>query len=103
MVAHALEHRLEIARSTFALHCEVAQRFAGWLGFGPGVISNLAYVFERWDGNGFPGMAAGEGIPLPARVLHVGRDISVFLSAAGRGPACEVVAPRSGGPSGPDL
>ena len=60
MVAHALENALEIARSTFALHCEVAQRFAGWLGFGPGVISNLAFVFERWDGNGFPGAAAGE-------------------------------------------
>ena len=83
MVAHALEHALEIARSTFALHCEVAQRFAGWLGFGPGVISNLAHVFERWDGNGFPGAAAGEAIAPPARVLHVARDISVFLSAAG--------------------
>src|SRR5207245_11386050 len=80
LVAHVLDHRLEIARSTFALHCEVAQRFAGWLGFGPGVVSNLAHVFERWDGNGFPGAAAGEAIGLPARVLHVARDISVFLS-----------------------
>src|SRR5437588_11217016 len=34
MVAHALEHALEIARSPFALHCEVAQGFAGWPGFG---------------------------------------------------------------------
>ena len=81
MVAHAVENAVEIARSTFALHCEVAQRFAGWLGFGPGVISNLACAFERWDGNGFPGAAAGESIGLPARVLHVARDISVFLSA----------------------
>src|SRR5579859_1795659 len=46
MIAHALENALDIARSTFALHCEVAQRFARWLGFGPGVVSNLAYVFE---------------------------------------------------------
>jgi HD domain len=84
MVAHALDNALEIARSTFALHCEIAQRFAGWLGFGPGVISNLAYVFERWDGNGFPGAAAGESIGLPARVLHVARDISVFLSRGRR-------------------
>ena len=52
MVADALENALEIARSTFALHCEVAERFAGWLGFGPGVISNLAYAFERWMGTG---------------------------------------------------
>src|ERR1700749_478752 len=103
MVAHALENALEIARSTFALHCEVAQRFAGWLGFGPGVISNLAYAFERWDGNGFPGAAAGEAIGLPARVLHVARDISVFLSAGGPGRAAEVIAQRAGGAYDPDL
>ncbi|HZO76430.1 MAG TPA: HD domain-containing phosphohydrolase [Solirubrobacteraceae bacterium] len=103
MVAHALENAVEIARSTFALHCEVAQRFAGWLGFGPGVISNLAYVFERWDGNGFPGAAAGEGIALPARVLHVARDISVFLSAADPDRACQVIEQRSGGAYDPHL
>ena len=103
MVAHALENALEIARSTFALHCEVAQRFAGWLGFGPGVISNLAYVFERWDGNGFPGAAAGEAIGLPARVLHVARDISVFLSAGGPDRARDVIAQRAGGAYDPHL
>src|SRR6201995_2189026 len=95
MVAHALENALEIARATFALHCEVAQRFAGWLGFGPGVISNLAYPFERWDGNGFPGAAGGDAIPLPARVLHVARDISVFLSAAGPDRAREGIEGRA--------
>jgi len=103
MVAHALEHRLEIARGVFALHCEVAQRFAGWLGFGPSVVSNLAHVFERWDGNGFPGVAAGEQIAPPARVLHVARDISVFLSAAGSGRAGEVIAQRAGGAYEPQL
>src|SRR5436305_4797687 len=79
MVAHALEHRLEIARSTFALHCEVAQRFAGWLAFGPGVIANLAHVFERWDGNGFPDAAASASTGLPGRVPHVARALSVSL------------------------
>jgi HD domain len=103
MVAHALENALEIARSTFALHCEVAQRFAGWLGFGPGVIANLAYAFERWDGNGFPGAAAGEAIGLPARVLHVARDISVFLSAGGPDRAREVIEQRAGGAYDPRL
>jgi HD-GYP domain-containing protein (c-di-GMP phosphodiesterase class II) len=103
MVAYALENALEIARSTFALHCEVAQRFAGWLGFGPGVISNLAYAFERWDGHGFPGAAAGEAIGLPARVLHVARDISVFLSAGGPDRAREVIEQRAGGAYDPHL
>src|SRR5690349_12312503 len=96
MVAHALEHALEIARSTFALHCEVAQRFAGWLGFDAGVIANLAYAFERWDGNGFPGLAAGEAIGRPARVLHIARDISVFLSVGGPERARDVITRRAG-------
>ncbi len=103
MVAHALEHRVEIARSVFALHCEVAQRFAAWLGFGPGVVSNLAHVFERWDGNGFPGAAAGEAIAPPARVLHVARDISVFLSDAGAERAGEVIEQRTGAAYDPHL
>src|SRR5436305_12320389 len=103
MVAHALENALEIARSTFALHCEVAQRFAGWLGFGPGVISNLAYAFERWDGNGFPGAAAGEAIGRPARVLHVARDISVFLTVGGPDRAGDVIERRAGGAYDPHL
>jgi HD-GYP domain-containing protein (c-di-GMP phosphodiesterase class II) len=103
MVAHALENKLEIARSTFALHCEVAQRFAGWLGFGPGVVSNLANVFERWDGNGFPGAAAGDAIAPPARVLHVARDISVFLSAGGPERAGAVIEQRASGAYDPHL
>jgi HD-GYP domain-containing protein (c-di-GMP phosphodiesterase class II) len=103
MIADALAHAQEIARSTFALHCEVAQRFARWLGFGPGVVANLAYVFERWDGNGFPGAAAGEGIGRPARVLHVARDISVFLSADGPQRAADVLVQRAGGAYDPDL
>jgi len=103
MVAHAIEHAVEIGRATFALHCEVAQRFAGWLGFRSEVLSALACVFERWDGNGFPGEAAGESIALPARVLHVARDISVFLSAAGPGRARQVIEQRAGDAYDPRL
>src|SRR6201995_4836905 len=103
MVAHALEHAVDIARSTFALHCEVAQRFAGWLGFGPSVISNLAWAFERWDGNGFPGAAAGEAVGRPARVLHLARDISVFLSAGEAERARDVIERRAGGAYDPHL
>jgi HD-GYP domain-containing protein (c-di-GMP phosphodiesterase class II) len=66
-------------------------------------VSNLAYVFERWDGNGFPGVVAGEEIPLPARVLHIARDISVFLSAAGSDRAAEVIEQRAGGAYDPHL
>lgn len=50
MVQEALADGLPRARQTFATHCEVAQRFAGWLGFSSGTQAALGHVFERWDG-----------------------------------------------------
>jgi HD-GYP domain-containing protein (c-di-GMP phosphodiesterase class II) len=96
MVEQAVAHGLPMARQTFAMHCEVAQRFANWLGFGPGIQEALAHVFERWDGLGFPAVTGGEAIPLSMRLLHVARDISVFLTAAGPDEARAVIARRSG-------
>ena len=75
--------------------CEVAQRFAGWLDLGSGIQAALEYVFARWDGRGFPD-ARGDEIPLPMRLLHVARDISLFLSAGGADEARGVVERRTG-------
>ena len=52
MVQDALANGLPRAAQTFAMHCEVAQRFAGWLGFSLGTLAALEYVFERWTGTG---------------------------------------------------
>jgi HD-GYP domain-containing protein (c-di-GMP phosphodiesterase class II) len=103
MVEAALDHGLPAARQTLAMHCEVAQRFAGWLGFSSGTQAALEHVFERWDGLGFPGLASGDEIPLPMRLVHVARDISVFLTAAGPEAARDVVEGRSGGAYEPRL
>ncbi len=90
------------ARESFATMCEVAQRFAGWLGLGPGVQAGLEFVFARWDGRGIPD-AAGEALPLPARLLHVARDISLFLSAEGSHGARAIVEQRAGAAYDPRL
>jgi HD-GYP domain-containing protein (c-di-GMP phosphodiesterase class II) len=103
MVADALANALPLAQATFALHCEVAQRFAGWLGFGESIREALAFVFERWDGHGLPSGVAGEDIALPARLLHVARDISVFLSAGGAKDARAVIERRAGAAYDPRL
>jgi HD-GYP domain-containing protein (c-di-GMP phosphodiesterase class II) len=84
------------AAESFAAMCEVAQRFAGWLDLGPGIEASLEFVFARWDGRGWPRGIAGEALPLAARVLHVARDFSLFLSAAGRDDARAVLARRAG-------
>jgi HD-GYP domain-containing protein (c-di-GMP phosphodiesterase class II) len=83
------------ARDSFATMCEVAQRFAGWLELGSGIQAALEYVFARWDGKGFPDVH-GDEIPLPMRLLHLGRDISLFLSAGGPDEARGVVERRAG-------
>lgn len=90
------------ARDAFAMMCEVAQRFAGWLGLGSDIQAALEYVFARWDGKGFPN-AAGDAIPLPMRILHVARDISLFLSAAGADEARTVIERRTGAAYEPRL
>jgi HD-GYP domain-containing protein (c-di-GMP phosphodiesterase class II) len=90
------------ARDAFATMCEIAQRFAGWLDLGSGIEAALEYVFARWDGRGFPD-ARGDAIPLPMRLLHVARDISLFLSAAGPDEARSVIERRTGAAYEPRL
>jgi len=90
------------ARDALATMCEVAQRFAGWLELGAGVHDSLEYVFARWDGRGFPD-ARGDEIPLPMRLLHVARDISLFLTASGADEARSVIERRTGAAYDPRL
>ncbi len=102
LVAEAIVDAGPRAREAFATMCEVAQRFAGWLDLGSTVQAALEYVFTRWDGRGFPA-ARGDTIPLPTRLLHVARDISLFLSAAGPDEARAVVERRTGAAYEPRL
>jgi HD-GYP domain-containing protein (c-di-GMP phosphodiesterase class II) len=91
------------ARESFAAMCEVAQRFAGWLELAPGVEAALEFVFARWDGKGLPRGVAGDELPLPARLLHVARDFSLFVTAAGQDDARAVLERRAGAAYDPRL
>ncbi len=102
LVAEAIANAGPRAREAFATMCEVAQRFAGWLELGSTVEAALEFVFARWDGRGFPD-ARGDEIPLPMRLLHVARDVSLFLSAAGPDEARAVVERRAGAAYEPRL
>src|SRR6266480_7809133 len=94
LIEEAIANAGPRAREAFATMCEVAQRFAGWLGLGSDIQAALEYVFARWDGRGFP-EARRDAIPLPMRLLHVARDISLFLSAAGPDEARTVIERRT--------
>ena len=102
MIEEAIANAGPRARDAFATMCEVAQRFAGWLDLGSNIQEALEYVFARWDGRGFPD-ARGDAIPLPMRLLHVARDVSLFLSAAGPDEARAVVERRTGAAYEPRL
>jgi HD-GYP domain-containing protein (c-di-GMP phosphodiesterase class II) len=102
MIEDAIANAGPRARDSFAAMCEVAQRFAGWLDLGSSVEEALEFVFARWDGRGFPSVS-GDEIPLPMLLLHVARDISLFLSAAGRDEARDVVDRRAGAAYEPQL
>ena len=91
------------AQASFAAMCEVAQRFAGWLDLGDGIQAALEFVFARWDGKGLPPGIGGDELPLPARLLHVARDYSLFLTAAGAADARAVLERRAGAAYDPRL
>jgi HD-GYP domain-containing protein (c-di-GMP phosphodiesterase class II) len=102
MLEAAIEQAAPRAREAFQTMCEVAQRFAGWLGLRPNIEAALEYVFARWDGRGFPDVA-GDEIPLPMQLLHVARDASLFLTVGGIERARSVVEERAGGAYSPVL
>ncbi|MHB8235163.1 MAG: HD-GYP domain-containing protein, partial [Solirubrobacteraceae bacterium] len=102
LIEDAIANAAPRARESFATMCEVAQRFAGWLGLRPTVEQSLGYIFSRWDGLGFPSVA-GDETPLTMRVVHVAKDASLFLSASGSDRARDVLERRAGSAYEPRL
>jgi HD-GYP domain-containing protein (c-di-GMP phosphodiesterase class II) len=83
------------ARAGFAAHCEVGVRLGDRLGLPDAARDALGFVFERWDGKGFPAGASGEAIPETARVLHVARDAVVLAAQTTPEAACRTIAGRT--------
>jgi HD-GYP domain-containing protein (c-di-GMP phosphodiesterase class II) len=76
-------------------HCEVSAMLAERLALGIGVKEALTHLYERWDGNGFPGRIRGEEVPLPVRVMQVAHDADLY-APQGLERAVEVVRERAG-------
>jgi HD-GYP domain-containing protein (c-di-GMP phosphodiesterase class II) len=91
------------ARESLRGHCEVATRLADRLGCVAPVRTALDFVFERWDGRGFPDGAARETIPALARLLHVARDLALFAEIDGAHGAAAILRDRANGAYEPDL
>jgi diguanylate cyclase (GGDEF)-like protein/putative nucleotidyltransferase with HDIG domain len=66
-------------------HAEEGERIVAAAKFSPEIASAVRHHHERWDGQGKPDGAAGEGIPMAARILAVAEGYEAMT--AGRG--CE--------------
>ena len=84
-------------------HCEVAERLAAMLSLPASVQRALWFTFERFDGKGFPRGIGGEEIPLPARVMHVARDLHVLAVRGDPAAAEGAIADRAGGAYDPGV
>ena len=90
-------------RPHLAAMCEVAQMLAESLGLPPSVHRLLAFLTERWDGKGPLGLAKGDSIPLPMRVVHVAFDATSQLLLGGTERAVRTIRERAGRGLDPDI
>jgi HD-GYP domain-containing protein (c-di-GMP phosphodiesterase class II) len=63
--------------ATAQSHCEVGDRLAAALGFGPAFRAALLQTFERWDGKGWPKRTRGEAIARAMRFAHAAEELEI--------------------------
>jgi len=88
------------SRVNLRSHGEVGERLRQRLRLPECSCAGLWFVFERWDGKGMPAGAAGERIPIAARILHAARDASAFAAAGGAEMGCAMRGPAAREPMG---
>ncbi len=67
--AERVPERMGAVMTAFVADCHNTARFAVRLGLGEDVSAPLQQKFARWDGQGIPPDAAGDRIPVAARML----------------------------------
>ncbi len=91
------------AVNNFASGCEVGDMLAHRLGFGDDVRHDLAFTFERWNGNGYPNGSQGEEIPLAMRVVHLTHDMEAIGRLFSPADAVDAARDRGGRTYDPEL
>lgn len=83
--------------------CEVAGMLAERLGVPQSVHEMFPLLTERWDGAGVLKRARGDEIPLPLRIIHVGRDASYQRLIGDDDYVTNVIASRAGHAFDPEV
>jgi len=87
----------------FAALCEVAGMLAERLGVPASVHGMFAVLTERWDGGSVLGRARGDEIPMPLRIIHVGRDATYQRLIGDDEHVKDVIRSRAGKAFDPDV
>ena len=95
--------KAKVLTSTSAAICEVAQMLSARLGLVSGLSGDLAQVYERYDGKGFPNRVAGSEVSLPAQVVQIAESLVIAEELDGRPGAMRVLNARRGKAFRPDL
>ena len=83
--------------------CERGAGIARLLGFSGDTAAAIHALDEHWDGAGKPHGAAGDDIPLLARIACLAQTVEIFHAAGGVGEAVAVARHRSGRWFDPEL
>ena len=78
----AISGRREVT-GMLAHHAALARELAAQLGLSEAVLDALAGSYERWDGRGWPGQAAGDRIPIASRVVQLAEYADVAHRVGG--------------------
>jgi len=87
----------------FAALCEVAGMLGERLGVPRSVHEMFPFLTERWDGAGVLKRASGDEIPLPLRIIHVGRDATYQRLIGDDDYVMNVIASRAGHAFDPEV
>ena len=94
-VRFAAEGR-QVANTMIENHCVATRELAAALGLGADVREASYLTFARWDGKGVPAEAAGERIPLPARLVSLADVLEIYHRSDGVDAAVAVARERRG-------
>ena len=77
-----------------ASHAKLAQTLARQLALPSTVVDAVGAAYEQWDGNGWPGMLAGDAIPIASRIAQVAEYVEVAHRTGGRDAITELTRRR---------
>lgn len=101
--ATRLPRALRFLPDHFAALCEVAGMLSERFGLSESISGMFPFLTERWDGSSFLKRASGDDIPLPIRIIHVGRDATYQRLIGDDDYVMTVISDRAGGDFDPDI